>query len=55
MTKKRRRKNTTMSLSIYHDERACRAWIAWLEQQIKRAYRTLSKIMLSKLSDQRRR
>ena len=52
MAKKRRRRKIELGsalvpLSIYRDEGSCRAWIAWLEKQLRRAYRILEKLISS--------
>ena len=48
MAKKRRKIETNTALvplSVYQNEIACRAWIAWLERQLKSAKRTLRLIL----------
>lgn len=53
MAKKRRRRKiesgaALVPLSIYRDEDSCRAWIAWLEKQLRRAHKILSKLVKRK-------
>lgn len=45
---RRRRAESSVALvplSVYHDETACRLWIAWLERQLKKAYEALARML----------
>lgn len=53
MAKKRRRRkiesgSALVPLSIYRDEGSCRAWIAWLERQLRQAHKALTEIIKKK-------